>query len=203
MEDKNKDKDIDIEKIRQAGTKYIGKNVLYYEVIDSTHIEARKLAMEKIEDGTVLIAKKQTNGIGTRGRSWYTGDKNIAMTIILYPKCSIEKLSSITIQIAECMKQAINELYSYNLKIKEPNDLMLNNKKICGILTQIATKDNNIDYLLISLGFNVNEEQFSNDIAQTATSLRKEYSKEFERERIICKFLEILEKKIEYINCKN
>ncbi len=199
MEDKN----INIEKIKQASTKYIGKNILYYEEINSTHIEAKKLAIEKIQDGTILIAKKQTNGIGTRGRSWYTGDKNIAMTIILYPKCNIEKLNSITIQIAECMKQAINELYSYNLKIKEPNDLMLNNKKICGILTQIATKDDSIDYLLISIGFNVNEEEFSSDIVQTATSLKKEYGKEFERERIICKFLEILEKKIEYINYKN
>ena len=192
--------DMNVEKIKQTNTKYIGKNVLYYKTINSTHIKAEELAKEKVCNGTVLIANKQTNGIGTRGRNWYTGKKNIAMTIVLYPKCTLEKLNSITIQIAECMKQTIKELYSYNLEIKKPNDLMLNNKKICGILTQVAMQNNVVHYLLISIGFNVNEEKFSKELEQIATSLKKEYGKEFEVERIICKFLEILEKKIEYIN---
>lgn len=119
------------------------------------------------------------------------------MTIILYPKASIEKFKTLTIDIAKCMKQAIWELYHYELCIKEPNDLILNNKKICGILTQVNTIGKKIQYLLISVGFNVNENNFSEEVKEIATSLKAEYKKEFSREDIIIKFIEILEKEIE------
>ena len=98
--------------------------------------------------------------------------------------------------IAECMQKAIQELYKCQLTIKEPNDLMLNDKKICGILTGINTISEKINYLLISLGFNVNEDNFSKETENIATSLKKEFGKEFCREDIIKKFIEILEKEI-------
>lgn len=110
----------------------------YYETIDSTHLYAKKIADSK--ENKIIIAEEQTGGIGTKGRSWYTGrGKNIALTIILHPNCKIEKLEGLTVEIATKIKEAIYELYKYKLEIKEPNDLMLNNKKICGILTEINT----------------------------------------------------------------
>ena len=146
----------------------------------------------------MIIAETQTNGIGTKGRAWYTGEsKNIAMTIILKPNCPISTLEGLTVKIAECMQKTIRELYQINLEIKEPNDLMLNGKKICGILTEINTISERINYLLISLGFNVNEDVFSKETENLATSLKKEYGKDFLREEIIKKFIEILEKEIE------
>ena len=81
--------------------------------------------------------------------------------------------------------------------IKEPNDLFLNNKKICGILTEINTIGEKINYLLISFGFNVNEDEFSEETNNIATSLKKEYNKEFEREKIISCIIEKLETEIE------
>lgn len=187
---------MEIEDIKKAKTEKLGKEIIYYEEIESTHIQAKELANRGVKDGTIVIAEKQTGGIGTKGRSWYTGKSNIAMTIIIYPKCKIEKLEGLTIEIAKSMQEAIKELYAYELKIKVPNDLMLNGKKVSGILTQIATQDNEIKYMLISIGFNVNEEEFSEETHKIATSLKKEYGKKHERERIIKKFLEILEKKI-------
>ena len=110
----------------------------YYEKIESTHLYAKKIAGKK--EDKILIAEEQTGGIGTKGRNWYTGKgKNIAMTIILHPDCKINKLEGLTVEIASKIKGAIYELYGYNLEIKEPNDLILNNKKICGILTEINT----------------------------------------------------------------
>ena len=82
-------------------------------------------------------------------------------------------------------------MYGIRLEIKIPNDLLLNGKKICGILTEIHTMSETIEYMLISFGFNVNEENFNPEIEEIATSLKKEFQKEFDREEII---IEILKK---------
>ena len=158
------------------------QKINYYKEIESTHLHAKEI---QNKGDAVLIAEVQTAGIGTKGRKWHTGEnKNIAMTIIKHPKCKISELEGLTIKIAEDIKEVIKEMYGYELQIKIPNDLMLNNKKICGILTEVHTQGEKIEYLLISIGFNVNETEFGefNDIA---TSLKKEYQKEFDKEKII------------------
>ena len=185
---------MNIDKIKSARTKIIGKKIEYFKEIDSTHIYAKNIAEEKKEEGLMLLAEVQTGAIGTKGRSWYTGEgKNIAATIILYPKCKIEKLNNLTVEIAKKIRKAIYELYGYELEIKKPNDLIINRKKICGILTEVHTQGEKINYLLISFGFNVNEENFSKETKNIATSLKNETGKEFNREDIICKIIEKLE----------
>ena len=115
------------------------------------------------------------------------------MTIILRPKCKIEDLQNLTIEIAECMKKTIYDLFEIRLDIKEPNDLILNGKKISGILTEINTIGEKINYLLISIGFNVNEEEFLDELKDIATSLKMEFGKNFSREEIIVSFIGNLE----------
>ncbi len=190
---------MDIEKIKNAKTKIIGKKVEYYKEINSTHIYAKTIAEDEKNNGKVLIAEVQTGGIGTKGRSWYTGEgKNLAVTIILHPKVKVDRLKDLTVEIAKKIKEAIYELYGYELKIKKPNDLMFNDKKICGILTEIHTQGEKIKYLLISFGFNVNEDEFSEETKDIATSLKKETGKEFNREEILTRIIEKLEN-IKYI----
>ncbi len=188
---------MNINKIKNNKNQIIGKQIEYYKQIESTHLYAKTIATAEKNNGKIIIAENQTEGIGTKGRTWHTGEENnIAMTIILNQNLNLEAMQGITIKIAETMQKTIKDLYSYNLKIKEPNDLMLNNKKICGILTEINTIGNKINYMLISLGFNVNETEFTKEIQNTATSLKKEYGKEYEREEIIVKFIENLEEKL-------
>ncbi len=190
---------MDVLKIQEAKTKIIGKQICYREEFESTHIKSKQIVkkLNEEDNGTILIADKQSSGVGTKGRKWYTGsEKNIAMTIILMPKCNIEKLESLTLKIAESMKETIKDLYGYDLQIKYPNDLTLKGKKIGGILTEINTVSGCINYLLISVGFNVNEENFSDETKELATSLKSVYHKEFSREEIIKRFIEILETKI-------
>ena len=115
------------------------------------------------------------------------------MTIILQPKCKITDLKNLTIEIANCMQKTIYDLFEIRLDIKEPNDLILNGKKISGILAEINTIGEKINYLLISVGFNVNEEFFSDDLKNIATSLKKEFDKDFSREEIIVSFIRNLE----------
>lgn len=162
----------------------------YYNEINSTHIYAKKIAKNTENSNKIIIAEKQIQGVGTKGRNWYTGEgKNIAITIIKHPKKGIKEIEGLTIKIAQLIKEAIFELYGYTLTIKEPNDLMINNKKICGILTEVHTQAEKIQYLLISFGFNVNEDEFSEETQDVATSLKKEFNKTFEREEIIIKIL--------------
>ena len=112
---------------------------------------------------------------------------------------NIEKLEGLTTKIAKAIKETIKELYRYELKIKIPNDLILNGKKISGILTEVHTQGEKIEYLLISIGFNVNEEGFSQEIEEIATSLKKEYKKDFNREEIIINIIKRIDKIIEQL----
>ena len=169
-----------------------------YEELSSTHLYVKD-NLDKLENSTVIIANRQTAGIGTHGKSWYTGSNNIAMSIIYKPNCDITKLDGITINIARSIQEAISELYNIELKIKYPNDLLLNNKKICGILTEINTISKKVNYLIISIGFNVNEINFDNEMNKIATSLKKEYKKDFDKELIIYKIIEKIDKITEFV----
>ena len=187
---------VDIEKIKRAKTKYIRKQLKFFDEIDSTQTEAKR-NVEKYENGTVIIAELQTAGKGTHGRVWHTKADNIAMTLILKPEININKLEGFTVAIAENIQQAIKELYGIELEIKLPNDLLLNKKKICGILTEVITIKEQVKEIFIGIGFNVNEKEFSSDISDIATSLYKETKQVYCREDIICKVLENIELELE------
>ena len=175
--------------------KIIGKNRIYFSEIDSTQLKAKGLAEEKVENGTIVITDNQINGIGTHDRKWYTSKaKNLTFTLIVYPKCSIEKLNTLTIDIAKIITNAIYMLYNYNLEIKKPNDIVYNGKKMGGILTQITSSGNRIKYLLIGIGFNINQIEFNEELKDIATSMKKEFKKEFSREKILNEILYEFEK---------
>ena len=155
-----------------------------------TLLKAKELAENNVQNGTIIITDNQTKGIGTHDRKWISSkSKNLTFTIILYPHCGIDNLNTLTIDIAKKLVQTIYELYNYKLNIKEPNDIMINGKKIGGILTQITTTGNKIKYLLIGIGFNVNQTYFENDLVDIATSLKLEFHRDFDKKEILNKFL--------------
>ena len=167
-------------------TNFLGQNIIYFDEIGSTQEEAKRLAENDIANGSMVLTDMQTAGIGTHGRTWYTStNKNISMTLVLYPNCNINKLKEITIEIAEGIVDVIWNLYKINLGMKSPNDLILNDKKIGGILTETKVDRGIVRNLFIGIGLNVNEEDFPEDIAGIAASLKKEFKKDFKREIII------------------
>lgn len=183
---------MDLDKIKNANTRYIGKNIIYNQQMKSTQEVAKEYLSKP--NGTLIITDEQINGIGTKGRKWFSGkEENITMTIILKPDYSVEHLNGLTLKIAEAIRCAIKELYGYELTIKEPNDLLLNGKKICGILTQCSSINNKVNYVLIGIGFNVNQGNFNKELRDEATSLKNEYNKVFNREEIICRIIENIE----------
>lgn len=187
---------MEIEKIRNANTKYIAKDIIYEEQMDSTQTQAMNRKKEN-KNGTVFLTDYQTKGMGTKGRSWYSPNAdNIMMTIALYPNCYIDQLDGFTYLIAEVMKKVIYDLYNIILEIKLPNDLLLNQKKIAGILTQSFVYQRMVKELYIGIGFNVNEINFENEIQEIATSLKKEFHHDFNRGEIIITFIQEFEKEL-------
>lgn len=183
--------------LKNLKTKYLAKNILFYEEIESTQLKAKEIS-DELENGTILLADNQTSGIGTHGREWISEKgKNILFTIVLFPNCNIEKIKGLTLLIAECFVQAIENLYKIRLDIKHPNDLICNGKKIGGILTESVTQKEIVKKIFIGIGFNVNSEKLDIKIEKIATSLKKEFNQEFERSSIISEFFNIFEKNFE------
>ncbi len=166
-------------------TKYIGRNIYYYEKLPSTQEKAKEMSSEKIKNGTIVIAEEQTAGRGTHGRTWQGNKENATFTIILYPKCDVSKIGELSIKIAEAICNAINEEYGHELEIKEPNDIMVNNKKIAGILTETITRGERVEELYIGIGLNINQQKFPEELQEIATSLKKEFKKEYNKNEII------------------
>lgn len=186
-------------KLENLNTQYIGRNVIHYEKIDSTQKEIwRKVQKNMIENGTVIIADVQTEAIGTHGRVWYTEQKNnIAFSLIVFPNCNINKLENLTYDIAQIFVDIFKTLYSIDINIKLPNDLMVNNKKVGGILTETKLQGICVKELVIGVGINTNQTEMSKEIKDISTSIKKEFDININNYSVISEFCNRLEKKIE------
>jgi BirA family biotin operon repressor/biotin-[acetyl-CoA-carboxylase] ligase len=142
-------------------TSFFGKKFEYYETIDSTHLYAKRLPEDKIEDGMIIFADNQTSGVGTHERKWFTGEgENLSFDIVLTPNCKVEKLSRLTVVLAECIVKALKQTYDISVSIKEPNDIILNGKKMAGIITEASGVGEKIKKIYIGIGININQTDF-------------------------------------------
>lgn len=185
-------------KLRNLKTNFLGRDFYFYEEIDSTQNEIfRRIKKGQIINGSVIMADIQTAGKGTHGRIWHTDEKgNIAFSFYIQTNCEIEWLDGLTIDIAKILVNMFREKYKINIQIKEPNDLMINNKKIGGILTQGKINGKYIRYLVVGIGININKKYFTNDIKDIATSIKNEFEVDIDREEVIAEFCNIFEKEI-------
>ena len=185
-------------KLKNLKTKFLGRKVFYYKTIDSTQKEIwRRINNYGIENGTLIYTDFQTSGIGTHGRKWYTDeDNNIAFSFFININCDIEKLEGITIEIAEVIKEILKKRYNINVQIKYPNDIYYSGKKLGGILTQTKVFLNKIKYLVVGIGINTNKQYFNEKIKDIATSIKKEFSIEINKEEFITDFCNEFEKRI-------
>ncbi len=159
---------------------------VHYEKIDST----QKEVWRRLEDGIIISADIQTDGIGTHGRKWYTSQKgNIAFSLGLMPNVPVNKLDNLTLEIAKIILEVFYNLYQIKLDIKLPNDIMINNKKVGGILTETKLKGEIVKYLNIGIGINTNNEEIS-------TSIRKEFNIEIDNSKVIEAICEKIIKRI-------
>lgn len=186
------------EVIGQLDTGMIGQNYIYLEETDSTNEEIKRLAAKGAPHGSVVAADMQTMGKGRMGRNWSSPKgENIYLSILLRPQMETIHASMLTLVIALSAAQAVEEVLGEPCQIKWPNDLVFHNKKICGILTEMSADMECIHYIVIGIGINVNTEDFPEEIAFMATSLKKETGKSVSRASLIASLLNHFERNYE------
>lgn len=180
-------------------TKIMGNNIVHFETIDSTNDYAKKVVLKESE-GTVIISEEQTKGKGRIGRQWHSKSKDgVWMSIILKPDMIPQKSTFITLIAGASIAKALNDL-GVETTIKWPNDIIINNKKVAGILTELSAEIERINYIVLGIGINVKTTEFSQEISEIATSLYKEGYK-ISRVDIIRKILKEFEiLYLQYIN---
>jgi BirA family biotin operon repressor/biotin-[acetyl-CoA-carboxylase] ligase len=172
--------------------------ILEFEKLESTQKKAKEIAKEA-EPWTVIVAKEQTRGYGRKGNFWYSPKGGLYFSVIL-PKTKIEDLQILTILAAFCVAKILKEDFKLEPFIKLPNDVWLNGKKICGILTENIIVGKEVKNSIIGIGLNTNIEKFPKDLENIATSIKIELKKEVDNKELLKKILEELKEKLEIIS---
>ena len=154
-------------------TKVIGHNIEFHNEVDSTNSVLKQLASQGAPEGTVVIADSQTKGRGRLGRSWLSAPgKGIWMSLLLRPKLHPESIQVLTLAAAVAVTKALERFELPDTGIKWPNDILIKDKKVCGILTELSAEADRISWVIIGIGLNVNHLDFPEEIKDLATSVR-------------------------------
>lgn len=165
-------------------TKLIGKAIHSFNTVKSTNDIAHQLAEKGAAEGTIVTAEKQTLGKGRLGRSWHSPEKlGIYVSIILRSRFSPDKAPGLSVMSALAVAESLTSLGIKNVQIKWPNDVLINSRKVSGVLTELAAEKNKINYIIVGIGINVkqSESDFPLNIRATATSVKSETGKEVSR----------------------
>ncbi|SER89337.1 biotin--[acetyl-CoA-carboxylase] ligase [Lachnobacterium bovis] len=172
-----------------------GKTIVYKDDIPSTNTLAKELAEKGYEHGTVVIADTQSSGRGRRGRNFMSPKGvGIFMTVILKPDFSPYCAPMLTLLAALAVSDAIEEIVEVPAKIKWPNDIVIGNKKICGILTEMSIQSDYINNIVVGIGINVNNPSFPEELKNIAGSIFTETNKKINRDVLIERVLFYFEK---------
>jgi BirA family biotin operon repressor/biotin-[acetyl-CoA-carboxylase] ligase len=177
-------------------TKILGKEVIFYTETTSTNDIAIELAGKGAEEGTLVIADSQTMGRGRRDRKWLApAGTSILASLILRPTIGLLQVNKIVLMTTISIVYAISKVTNLSALIKWPNDIVINNKKVAGILAETKTDKNYISFVVVGFGINVNipEGSFPEEISNIATSLSIESGYEISRVDLLQEFLRQLE----------
>ena len=177
-------------------TVVVGRNIVFLPETDSTNTRARQLAEEGAEDGTVVIADLQSQGKGRMGRFWVSpSGVNLYLSIILRPKIELRHATQMTFLTAVAVAEAIEDAGDFSPNLKWPNDVLLHDRKIAGLLNELNAETEQIHFMVLGIGVNLNmkQEQFPSDLRTPATSLLVEGGKKVSR----LEFTRLLLKKID------
>lgn len=178
-------------------TKFLGKNVISYVKVDSTNDVAYGLAENGIREGTVVLAEEQAKGKGRHGRRWVSPAKGgIYMSCVLRPEIAPNEIAKITLVAAVSMAKTVRQLTGLTAMIKWPNDILVNNKKVCGILMEMKAEQDTVKFIILGIGLNVNIP--GRHLPKGATSLKDELRHSAARDslsriEVVKKMLENLE----------
>ncbi|WP_305513625.1 MULTISPECIES: biotin--[acetyl-CoA-carboxylase] ligase [unclassified Methanobrevibacter] len=187
---------------KELNTKYIGKSLYVFDEVKSTNTVAKFLAMNNVENGSVVISEKQTDAKGRSGKTWESPLGGIWLSIILQPHVDYSKLPLITLATGVAVAKAMEKIGIKSAEIKWPNDIIINNKKVCGILTEAVTQFNTIKNVIIGVGIDANVDitGFPEDLKEGTTTIKEELGRKENENTLIRLFLEEFEKIAELFN---
>ncbi|MDP3804615.1 MAG: biotin--[acetyl-CoA-carboxylase] ligase [Candidatus Omnitrophota bacterium] len=167
----------------KLNTRILGKAVLSYKKVDSTNDIAYSLAEKGAKEGTVILADEQTKGRGRLGRSWASPSRaGIYLSCILRPKIAPSEIPRITLLAAVALAKAIRGLTGLSATIKWPNDILINDKKVSGILTEMKAEQDKVDFIILGIGVNVNTPP--KNLPKGASSIKEEMMKDNRQEAV-------------------
>lgn len=175
-------------------TEILGKKIIFKDTVTSTNDVIKYIAEKGEKEGTVAVSEIQTAGRGRMGRKWESerGD-GLWFSILLRPDIDPRKAPMLTLLAGLCVCRAARRVTGLDVSIKWPNDVIINDKKICGILTEMSTEIQKINYIVVGIGINVNTENFPEELSDVATSLKKEAGKDFSRKELLNEVLKDFE----------
>jgi len=176
-------------------TSMIGGEIFHYEEIGSTNEEAAKLANMGGREGAVVLADRQRFGRGRLGRRWHSPQGGLWFSVILRPKIEMGDAPKLTLIASVAIAKAIQEFLELNVDIKWPNDILIDGRKVCGILTEASSKDGELDYIILGVGINVDfeEKEFPLELRSKAVTLRNAYGKKIDISQFLCYCLRKIE----------
>lgn len=176
-------------------TRWAGKYICYFKELDSTNIRAKQEADNGAAEGTLVVTDMQTAGRGRRGRSWNSpAGVNVYFTLLLRPAYEPDKASMITLVMALAVAEGISLTCGLEAEIKWPNDVVVNGKKVCGILTEMNVAHGRIRHVVVGVGVNVGLQEFPPEIGATAASLAAECGRPVSRAALTANILKAFEK---------
>lgn len=186
------DRLFDYEVSRQLETKILGKKIYYFDSLSSTMDIATQLGIKRAPEGSLVLAESQTKGRGRLGRTWFSPKyKGIYLSLILRPKMLLSQATIFTLLSAVSICEAVKESVGEVANIKWPNDILFNNKKLGGILTELSAETDKINFVVIGIGLNVNSEK--KDLTSGAVSLKSVKKTNIDRVALLQEILRKLE----------
>ena len=183
---------ISIGKIKKnLQTKRVGRRIYCYKVVSSTNNVAKKLAEENASEGTVVVAEEQTSGRGRLDRKWFSPKGGLWFSIILKPEVKTFDASKIVFAVSLAVANTLRKNFNLKAEVKWPNDVLVNGKKICGILTESVTSDKSLKYVVVGVGLNSNisVKEIPRNLRESTTTLKEELEREVDLESLLCSLL--------------
>jgi len=182
-------------------TKWLGRDMRILGEVSSTNAAALSLARD-CQSGAVILAETQTQGRGRLSRPWASPAGGIWMSIILKPEMPLNHVYQINMAVAVALCKTISSSPGLEAGIKWPNDLLIRGQKICGILMELSAQVDRLDYAVVGLGINANNDPSGLPVEWRSTSLAEEMGHEIDRCELICRILEEIEVAYEKMGSK-
>lgn len=169
--------------LQNLATTTVPGKVVYVPRIDSTNRLAKNLAIEGVENGTVVLTEHQSNGQGRLNRTWVSPfGKNVLFSIVFYPPVPPVEVFNFTLFTSLAVTKALREQTGIDAGIKWPNDVYVNGRKLGGVLTEFSAHQDRVNWAVVGVGININDDPTSNaDLKEIATSVRRETGKTMRR----------------------